>query len=76
MISCDKAAVICNKAQYDEATFYEKVKLKFHILICKACSVHSKKNTMLTSLCDKAKLSNLSEKEKEEMKNKLKETVS
>ncbi|ADV48059.1 hypothetical protein I2486_03735 [Cellulophaga sp. E16_2] len=75
MISCEKAALICDKAQYEEATFVEKVKLKFHILFCKFCSVHTKKNTQLTSLCDKAKLTNLSELDKEKMKNDLKNSI-
>jgi hypothetical protein len=75
MISCEKAAIICDKAQYEEATFYEKIKLKFHILICKACSAHSKKNAELTSLCEKARLYNLSELEKEKMRNELKNSL-
>jgi len=39
MISCDKAAIICNKAQYREATFMEKIKLRFHLFMCK--TLHS-----------------------------------
>ena len=71
MISCQEAAVICNKAQYREASFLEILKLKFHVLICKTCSKYTKKNTKLTSLCDQARLKALSEKEKLEMKQKL-----
>jgi len=68
MISCDKAAHLCNKSQYKEATFIEKLQLKFHLLICKVCSVHSAKNSKLTSLCKQAKLHSLSKKDKAEMK--------
>ena len=71
MISCDKAAIICNKAQYNEASLMEKIKLKFHLFICKTCSKHSKKNTVLTSLCNKANLHILSDNDKIAMKNKL-----
>lgn len=71
MISCQEAAVICNKAQYREAKFLEILRLKFHILMCKTCSKYTKKNTKLTSLCEKARLSTLSEKDKLEMKEKL-----
>jgi hypothetical protein len=63
--------VICNKAQYKEASFMDILKLKFHILLCKTCSKHSKKNTRLTCLCNQAKLHSLSPKEKVEMKEKL-----
>lgn len=71
MNSCEKAAIICNKAQYGEASLSEKMKLKFHILMCKTCSKFSKKNTELTSLCQKANLNGLSEDEKVKMKEKL-----
>ncbi|PKA99004.1 hypothetical protein B0O79_2702 [Flavobacteriaceae bacterium MAR_2009_75] len=71
MISCEKAAIICNKTQYREATFFEKVKLRFHLLVCRTCSKFSKKNTHFTSLCDQANLQSLSNKDKELMKNKL-----
>ncbi len=72
MISCEKAAIICNKTQYREATFFEKMKLKFHLLVCRTCSKFSKKNTHFTSLCNQANLQSLSNKDKELMKDKLK----
>lgn len=71
MISCDKAVCICNKAQYKEASVRDILKLKFHLLLCKACSSHSQKNNTLTSLCNKAKLAVLSEEEKKKMKESL-----
>ncbi len=71
MISCEQAALICNKAQYREATFLEKVKLKFHVLYCETCSKFTKQNTAFTSLCDKADLHGLSEAEKDKMKAEL-----
>lgn len=71
MTSCEKATMICTKAQYEEATFIEKVTLKMHILVCKSCSKFSKENTEFTSLCDKAISNSLSESEKQEMKEKL-----
>lgn len=71
MISCEKAKLICNKAQYNEASFFDKIKLKFHLFICKACFGHSKKNSELTALCNKAQLHRLSEGDKEVMRRKL-----
>ncbi|MEM9000392.1 MAG: hypothetical protein AAGB24_09010 [Bacteroidota bacterium] len=70
-ISCEEASHICNKSQYKEAGIWEILKLKLHILTCKACASFTKKNTVLTSLCDRAGLSMLSEREKEAMKKKL-----
>lgn len=71
MISCDKAALICNKAQYKEATSWEKFKLRFHLLVCKACAGFSKQNEQLTSICEKANLKALSEEQKGQMKEQL-----
>ena len=71
MISCKKAALICNKSQYNEATFIEKLQLRFHLVVCKTCSKFSKKNKQLTYLCDKAGLNSLSEGDKRKMKEKL-----
>ncbi|MEP2281158.1 hypothetical protein [Maribacter sp.] len=68
MISCEKAANICNKAQYEEASRWDKIKLKFHLLMCKTCAKHSKDNTKLTSLCNQARLAVLSDEEKKKMK--------
>ena len=68
MISCEKAAIICNKTQYREATFTEKLKLRYHLLMCKACSKATKQNTQLTTLCQKADLHSLTEQEKLKMK--------
>lgn len=71
MISCEQASLICNKSQYDEASFFEKLKLRFHLAWCKTCAKHSSKNTQLTSLCQNANLQSLSEKEKLRMKKEL-----
>lgn len=75
MISCDKAATICDKTQYREATFLEILKLRFHLFMCKTCSKATEQNTKLTTLCDKAKLRSLSAQEKLAMKEKLKKEV-
>lgn len=75
MISCEEAAVICNKSQYREASLYEKIKLKFHMLFCASCALFSKKNKKLTSLCEKANLQCLSEDEKLALKKNIKEQL-
>ena len=75
MISCDEARIICHKTQYDDASFFEVLKLKFHLLICKACSAFSRKNTKLTTLCEEATMSNLSEEEKLDMKQRIRDKL-
>jgi len=71
MISCEEAALICHKTQYKEASLLEKLKLRLHLLFCKVCPQFSKKNAQLTTLCEKAHLQELTEKEKFEMKQEL-----
>ncbi len=71
MISCEEATAICNKKQYNEATSWQKITLWFHVLLCRACSQFTKKNTKLTSLFEKANLHSLSENEKEQLKKQL-----
>ena len=75
MITCEEAAHICNRKQYKEASWKERVQLFLHILICKTCASFSKKNTQLTSLCDEANLQSLSSRDKENMKKKLQEEI-
>lgn len=75
MISCEKAEEICNKAQYNEATFLEKLKLLSHVLICKICARFTKENAKLTTLCQQADLKNFSETEKIEMKRQLQKNL-
>ncbi len=49
-INCDEATTICNKNQYGEASFYEKLKLSFHIIFCKLCKTYSNQNNLLTKI--------------------------
>ncbi|MDY7395696.1 hypothetical protein UMM65_10615 [Aureibaculum sp. 2210JD6-5] len=53
LISCDEATAICNKSQYKEASFWEILKLRFHIFMCKTCGLYSKQNATLTKVCNK-----------------------
>ncbi len=71
MISCEEAALICNKTQYRESSLIDRLKLRLHIFICKACKVYVKKNTRLSTLCQKATLHALTESEKEDIRNRL-----
>ncbi len=73
MISCDEAVVICNKSQYKEASFSEKLKLKLHNLFCSNCAIFSRKNKQLSLLFHKAKLYTLGESEKNTLKKMMKE---
>ena len=71
MISCEQAQVICNKKQYREARFLEKVQLMGHMLFCKACFKFSRKNNRLTQMICQADMRSLSEAEKQRLKQQL-----
>ena len=76
MINCDEATAICDKSQYGEATFYDKIRLSFHLLVCKYCKTYSKQNNLMSQLfgkhlspCDGSE--KLTNEEKLELENKL-----
>ncbi|CAM4272839.1 hypothetical protein [Gillisia limnaea] len=71
-IDCSEAAFNCDKAQYNEASFYEKIKIHLHILLCKPCKNYTKKNTKLTKLIAKSNLKTCSEDEKKVWKEEIK----
>jgi hypothetical protein len=75
MKSCKDVEIICTKAQYKEASFLEKIKIRLHLFFCKTCKTFSKKNTQLTSLCSQAKIRTLPVEEKEKMKTELKSKI-
>ena len=50
MITCDEATTICDKSQYGEASFFEKIKLGFHLVMCKICARYSKQNKTMTAV--------------------------
>jgi hypothetical protein len=50
ILPCEEANHVCDKSQYKEATFWEKVKLSIHLIYCKACRKYSGNNAKLTDV--------------------------
>jgi hypothetical protein len=50
IITCDEATTICDKNQYSEATFLEKIKLNIHFIRCRICFKYTKQNMTLTKI--------------------------
>ena len=71
--SCEKAVELCTKSQYGEVSWWQTMKLKFHLFYCKNCSEFSEKNTKFTSLCEAADIKTLDSSEKEALKEALKQ---
>lgn len=68
MVPCDEAHHVCDKSQYKEASFGEKLKLYLHLIYCKTCRKYSKNNKNLSNTIHKAKVACLDKKCKEAMK--------
>ena len=54
-LACTEANHVCDKSQYKEASFLEKIKLSIHLLYCKACRSYSATNKKLTDLISESK---------------------
>ena len=75
-IKCDEANHTCDKTQYKEASFWEKVKLNIHLIYCSACRKYTTRNTKLTQVVDKSKPKTLGLKQKEKMEEALQRELS
>jgi len=66
-VSCDKATHTCDKSQYNEASFWEKIKLNIHLIYCRACRKYSSNNNKLTKLVKNPEVECLKNAEKEQL---------
>lgn len=67
-IPCEEAGHICDKNQYKEASFWQRVKLIIHLIYCSVCRKYSKNNLKLTKLSSKPEVECLTSNEKDAMK--------
>jgi hypothetical protein len=58
-LDCHEANHICDKNQYKEAKFLEKVRLIIHLIYCRVCRKYTSKNTKLTKLMNNPKVQTL-----------------
>lgn len=70
-LECHEANHICDKNQYLEASFWQKVKLTFHLAYCRACRTYTASNTKLTKTMQNPKIQTVSQDEKNALKEKL-----
>lgn len=75
MFNCNEATHVCDKAQYSEASFWEKTLLKFHNLFCRLCKEHTKRNVRLTETIKKSNIKMLSVNEKKALKQELSQQI-
>jgi hypothetical protein len=70
--SCQEIALLSEKKQYKEASFWERLRIKMHILYCERCRNYEKDNKQLSSILNDAKLDSLSDEEREELEKIIK----
>ena len=71
MVKCDEANHVCDKAQYKNASLWEKTKLILHLICCFTCRKYTKNNIKLTKVIKKSRIECLNKKCKESMKQEL-----
>lgn len=69
--SCSESEKCCDKAQYDEASLMEKMKIHIHIFFCQPCREYTRKNNKLSELVKQANLKACTEKQKQAWKEKI-----
>lgn len=72
-ISCPEAKQICDKAQYKEATWWDRIRLNIRLLYCGVTQNYVKRNKKLTNLVTDKKVACMDKKQKQVLKTKISE---
>ena len=75
-MKCEEANHTCDKTQYKEASFWEKIKLNIHLIYCSACRKYTVRNTKLTQAVEKSKPQTLGKEQKAKMEEALLREIS
>jgi predicted anti-sigma-YlaC factor YlaD len=75
-IKCEEANHTCDKNQYKEASFCEKVKLNFHLIYCAACRKYSARNLRLSRAFQKAEIKHMPQNQKDILKERIQKELS
>ena len=73
--ACQEVNHLCDKSQYKEATFWERIKLTIHLLYCRACRKYTAKNQKLTETIENAEVDYLDSNDKSDLKESLAEAI-
>ena len=75
-LECHEANHICDKNQYKEAGFWEKVRLNIHLIYCKACRKYTSRNMRLTKAVKDPKVKTMPINDKQALKEQLQREIS
>lgn len=70
-ISCEEAHHICDKSQYGEASFWERVKLSIRLSWCKVTRAYTKRNRALTKAMKSSKVDFLKKDEMDALRSQF-----
>lgn len=74
-LECTEANHVCDKSQYKESSFWEKLKLNFHLIYCKHCRNYTKNNQKLTKAIKKSKIACMDKTSKKEINETIKKEL-
>ena len=74
-LKCNEAANVCDKSQYEEASSWEKITLRVHLIMCKLCRDYSKQNVKLTDTIKSANIKTLCSEDKHRIKTRLEQEI-
>ena len=75
-MKCEEAGHVCDKNQYKEASFWEKIRLNIHLLYCSACRKYVTRNNKLTKAIKNSNLKSMPQEDKTELKERLHQELS
>ncbi len=76
IIKCKEASHICDKSQYEESSYAERLLMRMHQWMCRVCRRHSAENAKLTEVIRKANLKTLPETKKQELQQVIQHEIS
>lgn len=71
LYNCEKACQICDKSQYKETGFAEKLLLQFHLAFCFLCRKYTANNKKLTRAMKNSDLKTLTVAQKQILQQRL-----
>jgi hypothetical protein len=74
-MKCEDAGQVCDKSQYKEASFWEKLKLNVHLLYCSPCREYKQKNVKLSIVLKRSKLKTMSLGDKKDLKKQIHQEI-
>ncbi|MBT3587130.1 MAG: glycine dehydrogenase [Flavobacteriaceae bacterium] len=74
-MKCEEAVHVCDKSQYKEASFWERLKLNIHLLYCSVCRAYTKNNIKLSNVFKKSNIKTMSLNDKKDLKETIHQEI-